>query len=629
MDIIGNIHSHPVIALDTETTGTYYPRDKAFIVTISTPDGRDYGWDTRTESEAIPYLQQMLRNYRGLIVGHNMSFDVKMLKTLGIELNLDQVWCTAVAACLINEHEASVFPWTRKMGDYKLDTLAEKYLGERKDQEFYVKAKEFLGLKPDASNKRVMERMIELPREIAMPYAKKDTNITLKLHYWQQEEIERQGLQEIVAFERRVMPALIRAELRGVDVSVERAEAAQPKLTEIIERKQKELDEIAGFNINVNSAPQIRKLFEPKEQKDGSFVAIDGTPLERTGAGQASFGGQALHNMRHPAAELIIDIRSHIKTRDTFLGRHILAHEVKGKVYPNINQCKGEDGGTGTGRLSYTEPALQQIPARNKEVASIVKPCFLPPQGMKWVEPDLASFEVRVFAHLVAAYNRTLVEVYKQNPSMDFHQWVADMTGLVRNATYSGQPNSKQLNLSMIFNQGNGTTAETMGMDWEWAEFTDRKSGDTIRYKKAGPNAMAVIQDYHERVQGVKMLAERAKMVAEKRGYIKTKFGRRLRFPNGYKSYKASGLLIQATSADFNKRNWLRIEEAIGNDGHLILNTHDSYSLATPEDWKPAYKRVKEAIEDVSDIGMRVPLILDLDGAGNDWWEAKNGAETL
>lgn len=626
MDKIDSLFQFPVISLDTETTGTYYPRDKAFIATISTPDGRDYGWDLRNP-EAVAYLKYILGRYTGLIVGHNMSFDVKMMKTVGIDLDLDQVWCTAVAACLINEHEASIFPWTKAPGDYRLDTLAEKYIGERKDQSFYEKAREWFG-NPNMSQNKIMERIVELPMHITMPYAKRDTHVTLKLHMWQMEEVERQGLEDIVAFERKVMPSLIRAELRGVDVSVERAEEAQPKLTEIIVRKQKELDEVAGKEINVNSTPQIRALFEPKELPNGEFVAIDGTPLGRTKTGNASFGGKALHNMSHPAAGLIIDIRSLIKTRDTFLGRHILAHEVKGKVYPNINQCKGEDGGTGTGRLSYTEPALQQIPARNKEVARIVKPCFLPPQGMKWVEPDLASFEVRVFAHLVAAYNQTLVEVYRENPNMDFHQWVADMTGLVRNATYSGQPNSKQLNLSMIFNQGNGTTAEAMGMDWSWSEFTDR-DGKLIRYKKAGRNAMEVINGYHERVQGVKTLAERAKMVAEQRGYIKTKTGRRLRFPGKFKSYKASGLLIQATSADYNKRNWLKIEEALGNDGHLILNTHDSYSLAAPEDWKPAYKRVKEAIEDVSDIGMRVPLILDLDGAGNDWWEAKNGAETL
>lgn len=621
---VPNLSGEPFIAYDTEADGLYYPRDKAFGVSISTAH-HDFYWDLRQEPWAREELERELNRYEGDIVCHNASFDIKMSAAAGIHIPIEKFVCTVVQACQINEHEGTIFPWGRSgAGSYSLDDLAQKYLGIRKGQKFYELARQWFG-KPKMSKNQIMSRIAELPREIVEPYAKQDTRVAYELYKWQVQEIERQGIQDIIAFERRVMPSLVRAEMRGVDVDIDAAEQAQPKLTAIIDRKQSELNKLAGREINVNSTPQIRELFKPVETEHG-WQASDGTPLEATKSGQASFGGNALREISLPESDLIVEIRSLIKTRDTFLGSHILKHEYNGKVYPNINQCKGEDGGTGTGRLSYTGPALQQIPARNKEVARIVKPCFVPPQGMMWVEPDLASFEVRVFAHLVAAYNQTLVDVYRNNPSMDFHQWVGEMTNLPRNATYSGQANAKQLNLSMIFNQGNGTTAETMGMPWSWEQFTDRK-GELVRYKKAGPEAMAVIKDYHRRVQGVKTLADRAKMVAEERGYIKTKMGRRLRFPNGYKSYKASGLLIQATSADFNKRNWLRIEEALGGDGHLILNTHDSYSLATPEDWRPHYKRVKEAIEDVSDIGMRVPLILDLDGAGRNWWAAKTGEE--
>lgn len=620
---IPNLEYEPFISLDTETTGTYYPRDKAFGVSISTRE-HDYYWDLRDEPHMVEQLQRLVDNYKGDIACHNASFDAKMCKVAGISIPLEKLVCTCVNACLINEHESTVFPWTRgKAGDYSLDHLAQKYLGLTKDHSFYAHAQEHFGKK--MTKNQIMGRIAELPRHIVEPYAKQDTRVTYQLHKRQLELIDEQGIHQIVQFERETMPRLIRAEMRGVDVDVEETERAMPKLTEIIDQKQAELNRIAGKEINVNSTPQIRELFAPTETDDG-WVAKDGTPLQRTKSGSASFGGNALRDISLPEAAIIVDIRSLIKTRDTFLGSHILKHEVNGKVYPNINQCKGEDGGTGTGRLSYTGPALQQIPARNKAVASIVKPCFLPPQGMKWVEPDLASFEVRVFAHLVAAYNDALVHAYAKNPSMDFHQWVGDMTNLPRNATYSGEANAKQLNLSMIFNQGNGTTAETMGMDWEWAEFTDRE-GKLVRYKKAGPKAQSVINNYHRQVQGVKTLADRCKMVAEERGYIKTKMGRRLRFPHKYKSYKASGILIQATSADINKRNWGCIEDALGNDGHLILNTHDSYSLACPEDWRPHFARVKEAIEDVSDIGLRVPLILDLDGAGDNWWQAKCGQE--
>ncbi|QGH73637.1 MAG: DNA polymerase [Podoviridae sp. ctpVR23] len=620
------LHDQPVFAIDTETTGTQYPKDKPFMISISTLE-KDYAWDLRQQPEVIQYINDELRYFKGEIAAHYASFDTRMLSTIGIELPLERVRCTVVRACIINEHESTVFPWTRSRPEgYSLDALGSKYLQIRKDERFYDEARDYFG---DArmSKDRIMSRIAELPTELVQRYARQDTRVTLELFLWQNEEIERQELHNIIEFEESVFPELVRAEMRGIHVDVDAAAAAQPALTEEINILQRQLNDVAGFDINVNSTPQIRKLFDPKwDATAGVWIANDGTPVETTDKGQPSFKGDIMHNMSHPAASLITSIRSLIKTRDVFLGKHVIEHAWQGVVYPTINQAKGDEGGTGTGRLSYTDPAMQQIPARNKKIASIVKPCFLPPEGMVWVETDLASFEVRVFAHLVAAYNDSLVRAYAKQPSLDFHQWVGDMTGLPRNATYSGQPNAKQLNLSMIFNQGRGATAAKMGMPWEWDQFTD-KTGKVIRYQKAGPEAHKIIDLYHSRVQGVKDLADRAKSVAEQREYVRTRVGRKLRFPKGYKSYKASGLLIQATAADVNKRNWIKCGEAMGKNGHLILNTHDSYSMAMDPDWRPVFKRVKEAIEDTTDIKFRVPLILDLDGAGKNWWSAKNGEQ--
>lgn len=626
MDVFNEIQKSDVISLDTETTGTYWPRDRAFGISVSTK-WNDYYFDIRHESRDFPVrLGRAISRRKPIVAAHNASFDYKMLFSLGCKTPMEIWQCTVTRACLINEHESTIFPWSKGRGSYKLDDLGLKYLKERKDQEFYERARAFFG-KPKMTANQIMGRIFELPVEITGPYAKKDTRLCYDLWHWQQQEISRQGLHRIVEFEQKVFPVLLKSEMRGIDVDVDRTNTAIGKLDGVIAEKQSEFNKIVGREFNVNSTSQVKELFSPYEE-NGEWYASDGTALERTKKGGPSFGGQTMHEMTDPRAAHIVEIRSLIKTRDTFLKSHILGHEINGKVYPNINQTKGEDAGTGTGRLSYTAPAMQQIPSRNKRVAEIVKPCFLPPEGHVWVETDLASFEVRVFAHLVAAYNDSLVQAYANNPELDFHQWVGDMTGLPRDASYSGEPNSKQLNLSMIFNQGRGSTAAKMGMPWTWAEFTDKK-GDLIRYQKAGNEANAVIDKYHSRVQGVHTLAKRAQQYAESRGEIQTAFGRRLRFPNGYKSYKASGILIQSTSADINKRNWLAVDEALGDEGSLILNTHDSYSMAMRPDWKPIFKRVREAIEDMSDINFRVPLLLDLDGVGNDWQEAKGQNKSL
>ena len=915
-------------AYDTETTGLNpMAGDKVFGFSVSTPDGKDYYWDIRTNPKAAEWINHQFANLGDTkVVCHNLSFDYRMSHATGIYMPIGNCHDTVIYACLINEHEHS----------YSLDYLSRKYLRvQKKGDDLYKDMAKIFGGR--ATKNVQMKRIADAPEYIVAPYAKADTRATLELFDWQMKEVERQDLQRIVDFERRVTPVIIASEMRGVRVDVERAQQAVVHMCEPINRLQRQLNDIAGFQCNPQPSKDIQKLFNPT-WRDGRWWAVDGTPLESTESGNPQLDAATLRNMSHPASKVILELRSLIKTRDTFLTGHILESAVNGRVYPSINQTKGESAGTGTGRLSYTSPALQQIPDRNKEVAKIVKPIFLPEEGHLWVDADMASFEVRMFAHLIGTPD--IVQAYKDNPETDFHQFVADLTGLPRNATYSGQPNAKQLNLcvssdteylspegwrridqydggkvaqwsqdgtvqfvtpshyhvgessdmyelpskwgtlkctgdhrlpvlspaggnynlkerkvrdmaavpnrnfsiatswnselgagcdltdaeirllvafqadgskgsdggvsftfrrprkiqriaelltdagieyseshntsghrfgvlrgdlgrtgyrgeshewhwadknfdqlrnmnraqmgifieevrhwdgttagltggsfsytskqhdnvefvqlvahasgmtasiapsngcwkvhvstrprrsimsynirkvdgthpvycftvpssffvariggavhitgnSMIFNQGNGTTAETMGMPWTWESFTPKGDTREVVYKKAGAEAMEIINKYHSALTGVKALADGCKAKAESRGYIFTRYGRHLRFPNGFKSYKASGLLIQSTSADENKMNWLRINEALeGTGGVMLLNTHDSYSLSLPEDQaNEIARKVKKVVEE--DRGLLVPLILEVQNAGENWWESKSSERML
>lgn len=601
-----DLHRFPYFAYDTESTGLVYKVDKMFAFSLSTPDGKDYYFDIRETPMAVEWLRDSLSRSTGIIIMANASFDVKMSSEMGIDLPLDQCDDVIIRASCIDEH----------LYEYSLDNLSSIYLDERKISSIYQALADLFG---GLGTRNVqMKNLHRAPPNLVAPYAKQDTRLTLKLWEWQNEEILRQSLEKIIDFERNKMPTFIRAEMRGIRIDKNEAHIASDKLVPLIYRKQKELEKIIGFEVNVNSPKQIKEIFEPIETKFG-WQTKYGEQLGTTEKGNPSLKADYLREMKAAEAKLIIDIRSMIKTKDTFLLGHILGHATGDRVYPTINQTKNETGGTGTGRLSYQEPAMQQIPSRNKEVAKIVKTVFLPDEGMIWVDSDMNSFEVRVFAHLVN--NPMIIEAYRKNPQTDFHQFVADLTHLVRNAEYSGQPNAKQLNLSMIFNSGNGAIADKMGMPWRWESFTTTENGKEkeVVYKKAGREAMDVIEKYHRKIPGIKTLAEKAATKAKNRGYIFTYTGRRLRFPNGYKAYKASGLLIQATAADINKENWKSVEDALGEDGHMILNTHDSYSMCIQEDWKPAYERVKKEIEKPK---LRVPLLLDLNGHGSNWWEA-------
>jgi len=238
-----------------------------------------------------------------------------------------------------------------------------------------------------------------------------------------------------------------------------------------------------------------------------------------------------------------------------------------------------------------------------------------------WLDCDMASFEVRVFAGLVG--DESIVQAYRDDPETDFHQFVADLTGLPRNPTRAGEANAKQLNLSMIFNSGNGSIADKMGMRWEWEEFT-ADDGEEVRYKKAGAEAMNVINRYHQALPGVKALAAKCSNEAIARGYVQTHYGRKLRFPNTRYAYKASGLLIQATAADMNKVA-VRIMQECANyyGGQLMLNTHDSYSVSIKERYLQRFwDRAQSQIEEEYGGWFSVPLMLELTGVGHTWWEA-------
>lgn len=603
-----DLTQYPYFGYDTETDGLNYPIDKAFGFSIATPDGKSEYYDIREEPNSITTLNKQMASYNGIIICHNASFDYRMSHCSEIFLPISRMDDTVIRATQINEHERS----------YSLDDLCTKYIKAEKVSTIYGDLAELYG--GLATRNVQMPRLWQAPSTLVSSYAKKDALLCMRLWEWQQKEIEKQGIQAICKFERDRMPTFIHMEMRGVRVNLGYAEEAMRELSPLIERVQKNLDSIAGGEFNSNSSPQIKSLFEPKQDQSGNWFANDGTKIGTASSGGPSFKAEYLREMSHPAASAILEIRSLLKTRDTFLLKHVLGHSHRGRVYPSINQSKTETGGTGTGRLSIQNPALQQIPSRNKKVASIVKPCFLPDAGQVWVDGDMASFEVRIFAHLIN--NNEIIQAYHNNPALDLHQFVADISGLSRNATYSGEPNAKQLNLSMIFNSGDGAIAAKMGMKYTWTSFTTRM-GEEVTYRKPGAEALAVIDKYHRRIPGVKELANGCKETAEERGYLCTYTGRRLRFPHGYKSYKASGILIQATSADRNKEHIGYIEEVLGEEGHLILNTHDSYSMSLPEDWKPWYKKIKDRIE--QDEGkFRVPLIMDLNGVGENWWAALN-----
>lgn len=602
-----DIRKYDIIALDTETTGLKWWEDKMFGFSLSTPE-EDYYYDIRQNPRALQWLQDVVRNYDGLIVNHNIKFDCHFLREAGVYLPMHLTDDTMTRAALIDEH----------LLEYNLDTLCNKYLGIRKDIEIYDELAILFGGK--ANRNTQAKNFSSAPIELMGRYAKRDTNITLKLWKWQENEIERQDLRSVAELERSLMPVLVDMEHRGVKINVAGAERAVETLTQMIDTAQVELDIMAGFKVNPNPSNSIKQLFQPVIQRDGTWKLIDGTITEATPGGKAQINSDVLRIMKHPAAAKILSLRKMLKTRDTFLLGHMLGNHHNGVVHCNYNSTKSDnDLGTGTGRLSVNGPALQQIHKRDVEIASVVRALFLPDDGDEWVCNDWAQADFRVMAHYVNDPN--INKRYANNPDTDFHQATADLTGLPRSPRFAGDASAKQTNLSLTFGQGMGSFAKEIGLP-----FTVSSGRGGKKFLRAGPEAEEIFRKYHSAIPGIKDMLDNASRLAKIRGYVTTIMGRKIRFPKGYKAYKAGGLIFQGTAADCLKVKLVELHELlVGTGARLMLNVHDEFDITCPMGNDDLKKEINNMLEnfdgETCPIKLRVPFRTS-QGVGPNWWEA-------
>lgn len=594
-----------IVSLDTETPNLDWHRGTVpFGVSMVVGDD-DYYWDLRKEPKIIDWLKSELCRVK-LIIAHRAQFDSTVLKNLGVT-GIDHLFdCTMIRAALIDEHRLT----------YDLDSLGLHHCGVGKDTDIYAELAEMFGGQPTKNAQ--IGNLVRAPVYLVAKYAKQDARTCLKL--WQAQEllIEAEGLRKICNFERQLFPHMVAMERRGVPVDINEAERATVVIAREMRDKQLQLNNEAGFEVNPNPSGSITKLFEPRQNDKGIWVLNDGTIAEKTEGGKASINADVLRRMKHPCAGLILRLRKLARAKDVFLAKHVLGHQYNGRVYPSINQTKNdEEAGTGTGRLSYTGPALQQMSSRDVEMAAIVRAVFIPEKGQKWLKADWSQMDFRMFAHYLN--DDAILDKYQQDPDTDFHKVTADITGLPRSPRYAGDANAKQINLGMVFGMGKGKLAWEMGLPY------------TIEVKRGkefyvpGPEAEAVFDSYHSNIPGVQSLLTSAANIARHRGYVRTVMDRHIHFPGGQFVHKAGGLIFQGSAADCMKQKIIEASEwCTENDSTLLLSVHDELGASSPDDPKLAqdfsdmYCRFDGVITPIS---FRVPIRCSC-GFGDNWYEA-------
>jgi DNA polymerase-1 len=600
------------IAIDTETTGLSWVDDKVFSMSLSFRDGRDYYFDFRQNPEAIEWARAEFPKIQAA-VGHNLKFDLHFLWQLGIELRPGcKLHDTGVYAALLNEH----------LDSYSLDAICKHYkLPVGKDTDLYARLAAIFGGKVD---KGQMSKISLAPVDIVAPYAMADTRATFACMSHQLPLLYDQDLERVAMMEMDLLPALLRMEQHGCRVDVEAAERAIPRVTTMINDRQAALNKLAGFDINVNAPAQLRRLFDPKFREGDWWIGDQ--IIKTTAKGSPSIDKDVLQKIQHPAGKLVRGVKMALRIRDTFLLGHILGSQRNGIIHPTFNQTRtadddGGEFGTTSGRLSCNNPNLQQISKRDKEAAEIVRSCFLPDHGQLWVSRDWSQMDFRTMAHYLNS--PTVNALYADDPMTDFHTMVASLTGLPRSPKDGVKGNAKAVNLGLCFGMGKGRMAEEMGLPWEKVYRPDGSF-----WQKAGPEAEAIFTKYHDAVPGIKQMLTEMEAVAKQRGYVKTGFGRRIRFPGGERAYKAGAMIFQGTAADALKLKIIEADSILqGTDGRIIINVHDELCQSLPEgpEGEQLSEQVRVAMETFDGVNcplrLRTPIRSSA-GAGQNWWEA-------
>ena len=515
---------------------------------------RHEGGGNLDEGIVLRWLTNLLKSTKREVVFHNALYDVGWLRREGVIVH-GKILDTIIAAPLLNENRFS----------YSLDNLGVEYCDERKDESLLKNAALAFGINPKSE-------MYKLHAKYVGPYGQQDASLTLKLWNKLKIEIAHQGLEKIFEMESKLIPLLLEMRWRGVRVDEEKAERVSKKLSTEEQKIQIEIKRKYGTDVNLWANASLESIFEKNK-----------IWFPRTAKGMASFQKEWLEGHSHELPQLIVRARKLNKARTTFIDKMIGEHSFKGRIHAEAHPMRNDRGGTVTGRFSYSNPNLQQVPARDPEIGSLIRSLFIPEEGCQWGVFDYSQQEPRLTVHYANQMNLTgakdAVKLYTEE-NADFHQIVADMANIPRKQ-------AKTINLGLSYGMGKEKLIKELGID------------DT--------EAENLFQQYHAKVPFIRALQDQCARVAMDRGYIRTFAGRRCRFDlwesrfersqplpleeakdkygddlkRSY-TYKALNRLIQGSAADMTKLAMIGLWEE-GIVPHLQVHDEVDISIESKE----------------------------------------------
>ena len=595
-----DLSKYDEIAIDLETkdsqlktmgSGSVTNRAKIVGIAVAVEDWSGYypiaheGGGNMDEKRVIEWFRTIL-NYSSTKIFHNAMYDVCFIRAAGLKIN-GKIVDTMIAGSLVDENRFR----------YDLGSMGRDYVGKGKNEAILKETADLWGV--DAKSE-----MYKLPAMYVGAYAEDDAKLTLALWQEMKKEIQHQDIQSIFDLETELFPCLVDMRFLGVRVDIQAATQLKEKLSSEEKECLLKVKKETGVDTQIWAARSIAQVFEKLR-----------LPFDRTEkTNSPSFTKNFLQNHSHPIVKLIARAREISKAHTTFIDT-IIKHEHKGRIHAEINQLRSDQGGTVTGRFSYSNPNLQQIPARNKELGPMIRSLFIPEDGCKWGVFDYSQQEPRLVVHYASLQNlygvNEVLESYKDS-NVDFHQIVAEMADIPRSQ-------AKTINLGLFYGMGKNKLQAELGINKE-------KSDNLFR-------------QYHSRVPFVKQLMDNVMQRAQMRGQIRTLLGRLCRFhlwePNqfgihkalpheaalqehgpGIKrayTYKALNRLIQGSAADMTKKAMVELHKE-GIVPHIQVHDELDVSVDGNEN------KIKEIME--SAVELEVPNKVDYE-SGPNWGTIK------
>ena len=570
------------LSLDTETTSTSPMEAELVGLSFSVKENQAFYVPVPTErtqaQEIVDIFKPLYENPKILKIGQNIKYDLQVLANYGIDLK-GELWDTMVAHYLIQPE------WRHNM-----DFMAEAYLNYKT-----IHIDELIG--PKGKNQKNMREL--LPSQI-YEYAAEDADVTLKLKNVLEPKLIEVGAQDLFHdIEMPLVRVLADMERTGVCIDTQSLAETSRAFTQRMHDIEERIYELAGERFNIASPKQVGEILfdklhvidKPKKTKTGQYVTSEEVLQTLKG--------------KHEIVEKILAHRGLKKLLGTYIDTlPTLINPKTGHIHTSFNQTV-----TATGRLSSSDPNLQNIPVRGEDGKEIRK-AFIPEPGCLFYSADYSQIELRVMAHLsddenmIRAFNEghdihaaTAANIYKED---------------IDNVTSDQRRKAKRANFGIIYGITVFGLAERLEID--------------------RAEARQLIDGYFETFPKVKEYMEKCKEVAREKGYVETFFKRRRYLPDinsrnatvrGFAERNAINAPIQGSAADIIKVAMIRIYERFQKEhvkSKMILQVHDELNFTVyPEEKEMVERIVMQEMQNA--YSLKVPLIADA-GWGSNWLEA-------